>query len=175
MQKQIIALTGAKGVGKTSIATEIESRDWPDRCILSFADPLRRMLAQLIPMPLMTDPTQKEQPLEWMGGKSPRQLLQSLGTDWGRDMVSETIWIDAMRRMIADQTFGTIIIDDCRFENEAQMVRDMGGIVIGLEREGVNYTGEHVSENPIKADAIIDATFIDCAADAIDQIIERGY
>jgi len=171
--KTIIALTGPKGVGKTSIAREIESRDWMDRCILSFADPLRRMIAQIIPMSLMTDPKEKEVPLDWMGGKSPRQLLQSLGTDWGRDMVSETIWIDAMRRMISDQSFDVIIIDDCRFENEAQMVRDMGGIVIGLEREGIAYTGEHQSEMPVQADAIIDASIIDLAADSIEHLLHK--
>jgi len=171
--KQIIALTGAKGVGKTTIAREIEARDWGNRCILSFAEPLRRMVSQLIPMSLMTDPDRKEQPLEWMGGKSPRQLLQSLGTDWGRDMVSETIWIDAMRRMIPDQSFDVIIIDDCRFENEAQMVRDMGGIVVGLERDGIAYTGEHKSETPVQADAIIDASVIDLAGDAIEQLLQE--
>ena len=171
--KQIIALTGPKGVGKTTIAKEIEARDWQNRCILSFADPLRRMMSQLIPMSLMTDPDQKEKPLEWLGGKSPRQLLQSLGTDWGRDMVSETIWIDAMRRMISDQSFDVIIIDDCRFENEAQMVRDMGGIVVGLERDGIAYTGEHKSETPVPADAIIDASVVDLAVDAIEQLLHK--
>jgi hypothetical protein len=170
--KTIIALTGAKGVGKTSIAKQIASRDSESRCILSFADPLRRMMAQLIPMDAMTDPAQKEQPVEWLGGKSPRQLLQSLGTDWGRDMVSATIWIDAMRKLIAEQTFGTIIIDDCRFENEAQMVQDMGGFVILLHREGVNYTHEHVSEVPITfTNMLIDAGDIKSAADDIIDAI----
>lgn len=170
MGKIIIALTGPKGVGKSSIAKEIESQDWQDRCILSFAEPLRRMVSHLMPMQNMTDPELKEAPIDWLGGKTPRQILQSLGTDWGRNMVSPTIWIDTMRRIITEQAFDTIIIDDCRFENEADMVRDMGGIVVGLEREGIAYTGEHASEMPVKADMIVDAGDIAKAARAIEQI-----
>lgn len=170
MGKIIIALTGPKGVGKSSIAKEIESQDWQDRCILSFAEPLRRMASHLMPMQNMTDPELKEAPIDWLGGKTPRQILQSLGTDWGRNMVSPTIWIDTMRRIITEQALETIIIDDCRFENEADMVRDMGGIVVGLEREGIAYTGEHASEMPVKADMIVDAGDIAKAARAIEQI-----
>ena len=170
--KTIIALTGAKGVGKTSIAKEIASRDSESRCVLSFADPLRRMMSQLIPMDAMTDPGQKEQPVKWLGGKSPRQLLQSLGTDWGRDMVSATIWIDAMRRLISEQSSDVIIIDDCRFANEAQMVHEMGGAVFQLHRDGVNYTHEHISEVPITfSDVLIDAGDIKSAADDIIDAI----
>ena len=170
--KTIIALTGAKGVGKTSIAKEIASRDSDNRCVLSFADPLRRMMAQLIPMDAMTDPAKKEQPVEWLSGKSPRQLLQSLGTDWGRDMVSATIWIDAMRRLISEQSSDVIIIDDCRFANEAHMVHEMGGAVFQLHRDGVNYTHEHVSEVPIAfSDVLIDAGDIKSAADEIIDAI----
>tara|TARA_S200002703_G_C3758194_1_gene233344 strand:+ start:435 stop:956 length:522 start_codon:yes stop_codon:yes gene_type:complete len=170
MGKIIIALTGPKGVGKSSIAKKIESQDWQDRCILSFAEPLRRMASHLMPMQNMTDPELKEAPIDWLGGKTPRQILQSLGTDWGRNMVSPTIWIDTMRRIITEQAFDTIIIDDCRFENEADMVREMGGIVVGLEREGIAYTGEHASEMPVKADMIVDAGDIAKAARAIEQI-----
>jgi hypothetical protein len=170
MGKIIIALTGPKGVGKSSIAKEIESQDWQDRCILSFAEPLRRMASHLMPMQNMTDPELKEAPIDWLGGKTPRQILQSLGTDWGRNMVSPTIWIDTMRRIITEQAFETIIIDDCRFENEAGMVREMGGIVVGLEREGIAYTNEHASEMPVKADMIVDAGDIAKAARAIEQI-----
>lgn len=170
MGKIIIALTGPKGVGKSSIAKKIESQDWQDRCILSFAEPLRRMASHLMPMQNMTNPELKEAPIDWLGGKTPRQILQSLGTDWGRNMVSPTIWIDTMRRIITEQAFDTIIIDDCRFENEADMVRDMGGIVVGLEREGIAYTGEHASEMPVKADMIVDAGDIAKAARAIEQI-----
>ena len=171
-KKKIIALTGPKGVGKTSIAKELEERAWEDRCVVSFADPLRRMLSRLVPIKAMKHPQLKEEPIEWLGGKSPRQLLQSLGTDWGRNMISETIWIDAMRQTIPAQPFNTVIIDDCRFENEAKMVREMDGIVIRLKRKGIEYSEEHASEMPVRnADFLIDAGNVNVAADLIEQII----
>jgi hypothetical protein len=46
----------------------------------------------------------------------------------------------------------------------------MGGIVVGLEREGIAYTNEHASEMPVKADMIVDAGDIAKAARAIEQI-----
>jgi len=73
--------------------------------------------------------------------------------------------------MILEQPFNTTIIDDCRFENEIQMVHDMGGIVINLTRAGVTYTGEHDSEREIQgADFSVDAGDIASAVDQIEQL-----
>lgn len=38
------------------------------------------------------------------------------------------------------------IITDCRFPNEAQAVKDKGGIIIRIDRPGVNPINDHPSE-----------------------------
>jgi hypothetical protein len=52
-------------------------------------------------------------------GATPRSLMQMIGTDWGRRMIREDLWIDLWRREIAKTPEdATIVIDDCRFPNE---------------------------------------------------------
>ena len=171
---KIIALTGPKGVGKTTIAKEIEANNWERSAIYSFADPIRRMLRSIVPESTLRDPEAKEQPIDWLGGKSPRQIMQTLGTDWGRKMISDDIWLQVMRRTIKEQPFDVAIIDDCRFENEMELVHEMGGKVYRLYRDGVSYTGEHESERKLpKVDYSIDVSDVQEAAKAIEQIAFR--
>lgn len=76
---------------------------------------------------------------------SPRIVYQRFGTDFARKLVSkDSIWFD-----IAPKE--RIIISDVRFENEAQWVRDSGGVVIHIKREGLNdsLVAKHDSENGI--------------------------
>lgn len=76
---------------------------------------------------------------------SPRIMYQRFGTDFARKRVSkDSIWFD-----IAPQS--GIIVSDVRFENEAQWIRDNGGIVIHIEREGLtgSLVAKHDSENGI--------------------------
>jgi hypothetical protein len=94
------------------------------------------------------DGNEKELPCELLGGRTPRVAMQTLGTDWGRNMVGPDLWVNAtMLRVDADLARGlVVVIDDLRFDNEALAIRKRGGLVVQLERPGVSYTGEHASE-----------------------------
>lgn len=63
-----------------------------------------------------------------------RKLLQWLGTEWGRDTISKTIWIDIWRAEVErlEKLHKVVVCDDVRFENEAQTVKAMGGTVIKI-------------------------------------------
>lgn len=65
-----------------------------------------------------------------------RKLLQWIGTEWGRDTISPTVWIDIWKAEVAqvnESNPGSIIVcDDVRFQNEAETVRAMGGIVVEI-------------------------------------------
>ena len=74
---------------------------------------------------------------------TPRLLLQLLGTDCGRDIIHPSIWVNALftdyrcpideRANIPDWE-SKWIVTDVRFENEAQAIKDRGGIIIRVER-----------------------------------------
>ena len=63
-----------------------------------------------------------------------RQLLQIWGTEYRRAQ-SESYWCDKGREKI-HAAEGLVFIDDIRFPDEAQMVREEGGILIRIERPG---------------------------------------
>lgn len=67
---------------------------------------------------------------------TPRYALQTLGTEWGRQL-DENIWLlyadrDAAKRKV--EGFG--IIPDCRFLNEAKFIKDSGGLLLEIVRPG---------------------------------------
>jgi hypothetical protein len=65
-------------------------------------------------------------------------MLQSLGTEWGRGMVHDEIWIRiAMEHASQHLTVGRcVVITDVRFDNEAQAIVNAGGEVWRVERPG---------------------------------------
>lgn len=64
-------------------------------------------------------------------GVSWRHAAQTLGTEWGRRCIREDIWTTLALRKCTDPD-GRYVIDDCRFENEAEAVRGLGGTVVHI-------------------------------------------
>lgn len=153
MNQIIIGLCGRKQSGKTAAANMLEASGFKR---LSFAEPIRDMLWVLlyqcgydhkhIESILRID---KEEPVMSIG-QSPRQLMQSLGTEWGRDKVNSSLWLIAARRRIANLGAYPIVFDDVRFENEAQFIRGYGGLIINVDRQAANTDFDsHASETGI--------------------------
>jgi hypothetical protein len=119
--------------GKTTLAEGIADAWNYER--MAFADPIAWMLEVLCIMRRCEDvPKDENRPELW--GKSLRHLKRTLGTEWGRQMVNENIWLDILKDRIADQDSGYfgVVIDDVRFDNEAEYVRKAGGVLVLLER-----------------------------------------
>jgi hypothetical protein len=94
-----------------------------------------------------------------------RDLLQILGTEAMRDGLHTNVWVNALMAdyKMHPEHFNDIangrdtsdgypnwIITDTRFPNEAQAIKDKGGMVIKVERPGVGPVNGHPSEDALK-------------------------
>lgn len=113
------------------------------------ADPLKAMLKAGFGID-MADPyweTNKEKEIPALGC-SPRYLLQTLGTEWGRQKVRDDIWLLLAQDALLRNGPG-MIVPDIRFENEADWLRRLGGVVIHLHRSRAAPVAAHASENGV--------------------------
>lgn len=143
---ELIALAGYGGVGKDACA-EYLAKSY-GFYHLKFADAIKTMVGAMLGVPArrFEDRQWKEAEIEWLG-KTPRQLLQTLGTEWGREMVHPDIWVrTTMHRC---RFMSRVVISDCRFDNEAEAVRAAGGRVVLIERPGYTPVNAHKSETSL--------------------------
>lgn len=77
---------------------------------------------------------------------TPRLFLQLLGTDCGREILHPNIWVNSLfSKFITSPKENSLtqyypsrwIITDVRFENEANIIKEKGGILIRIERPKV--------------------------------------
>lgn len=156
MSRLVIGVHGRANHGKNTVAGFLGGRFTE----ISFAEPMYAALAAItgIPAERLRDRQSKEQVIPWLG-KSPRQMLQSLGTEWGRGMVSDQIWIDVAARRI-EACDGDVAVTDVRFDNEAQMLKDrFGAVVWEVVRPGATTCESHSSERGVSR-RFIDRTIV---------------
>jgi hypothetical protein len=149
----LVGLTGYAGSGKNAAAEGLVASGWSQ---LSFAEPIRQMLLVLNPIihagiHLQTfiddqgwDETKYSYP-------EVRRLMQVLGTEVGRDMIDDDLWVKLAKKTMEDcfKQGKPVVFTDCRFPNEVEMIRFNGGKIIRIHREGTKPAQNHVSDTNV--------------------------
>lgn len=150
----VIGLTGAAGSGKDTAADILREKH---RFIkLSFAEPLYEMMSIVArrPVDVLRERFNKEGLIPGIGA-SPRKLGQTLGTEWGRNMINQNLWINHLDGRLEDIEKHTglngLVISDVRFQNEVDYVHSLGGEVWAIQRPDNPYNigTSHSSELPV--------------------------
>jgi hypothetical protein len=139
----LIAIAGKARVGKDTIGRYIAQQYGFEHYY--FAKPLKDMVGALgFPASEHQTTEEKERIIPGIG-RSVRYLWQTLGTEWGRQMVHPDLWLllaarrweQVQRRADVDPIGAQgLVITDCRFENEAQWARAAGGVVVHVQGKG---------------------------------------
>lgn len=161
MVQNIIGITGAKYTGKTTLAREIV-RQHGNAQIYSFAKPLKEVCHILFGGTEANwyGDFKNEKLPEWSlllgeGFSTPRRILQTVGADLFRDKVYHDFWVLVARRYIADifqnEQCGLVVIDDVRFDNEAEMLRneDYNTTIVKITRDTDAPKDSHASERGV--------------------------
>ena len=163
----LIGISGKMGAGKTSVAQYFVKHH--DFVKLAFGDSLKKAAIEMtgLEMIYFTDPLLKEKIIPGIE-VTPRQIMQLLGTELAREMIHPDFWIWRMRQSFSLYSNHDIVVDDIRFENEANLIRMNSGVVIHLERnvEFKSNHKKHKSENGIKFN---NADFVVNAEDTVDM------
>ncbi len=152
MSKEItvIAFMGKKLSGKTTAGKYLVEKH--DYVRVRFAQTLKDMLYEFGLSHEELDGSLKEVPCVKLGGKTPVQAMQTLGTEWGRELMYPNIWVDALNREIEfhmSMGLKRFVIDDLRFVSEKEYLdglREKYNVrIVRIERDGTD-SGSHKSE-----------------------------
>ena len=149
----IVGLTGRARSGKDTAAAILSKKlkVYP----LSFADPLKQAAMAMFGITFeMAHGIGYDRELivePW--GISVREMLQKLGTECARKVFRDDFWmVRADITLECDMTYvNGFICTDIRFDNEAQWVKDKGGIILSLHRSQGAIADDHASEKGVSS------------------------
>ncbi|QXV74650.1 deoxynucleotide monophosphate kinase protein [Rhizobium phage RHEph21] len=139
--KLVALYSDAAGSGKSEVAKVLMSQGYVN---VKFAGPLKDMARGLLGS-MGFDPEMverqiegdlKEQVIPGFMTVTPRQIMQTLGTDWGREAIDQDLWTKVARAKIEklrDQGIN-VVVDDLRFPNEYDLIRGLGGFAVNVIR-----------------------------------------
>lgn len=157
----IVGLVGFIGAGKGSVADILVERH--DYIKESFANSVKDSVSAVFgwDRPLLEGDTAesrawRETPDKWWSEKlgktfSPRLALQLMGTEAGRDVFHEDLWVHTLMRRCENAPNKNYVIADVRFSNEIKAIQKAGGKVVRVRRGSEPiWWGEALSTNKNK-------------------------
>jgi len=139
----IIGLCGLIGAGKGTVADILVDQGFKK---VSFADKLKDGVSTIFGWDRSmlegdTDESRAWRELRddfWSNETkmeiSPRLVLQLFGTDCMRDGFYDGVWVSLLKKTILDNPEQNYVVPDVRFENEVNMLHDIGGEVWEVKR-----------------------------------------
>lgn len=160
------------GAGKTTVANALAHSEFVP---VKFAGCLKIMLRSCLQyqglhheeVQRMVEGDLKEVPSPYLCGRTPRHAMQTLGTEWGRDLIGEGMWLGTTQKRIdlysSPDHQTPIVIDDLRFPNELKFLKSQSHytLFVKILRKGFVIPTGHASEGSLN-----DATF--------DLVLENG-
>lgn len=141
--KLIIGITGRKRAGKDSVALVLKTMGF---AVDSFAAPIRHMVCEMLGWGPLDLEQRKEEPLDFLGGVTAREIMQKIGTECGRRMIHPDLWLILLQRRLSKRQHENVVVPDVRFDNEANAIIAAGGFVIEVKRPSTETADAHVSE-----------------------------
>ncbi len=157
----IIGFNGKMGCGKSTAIRALVETINAQVALVKFAQPLYDMQEYMY----RRIDTAYERPETFI---KDRKLLQWIGTEWGRDTISKTLWVDIWKQaagnVLYDDPLAVVVCDDVRFDNEAETIKRLGGFIVEITSKKADERidtkagiVQHSSESGIRRD-LIDAT-----------------
>lgn len=157
MKPRLIGLCSpAMGSGKTETARYMVKHLGFIR--LAFATPLKNMTVALLSATGMDRwevekrvyGNRKEEVIPALGVSS-RRIQQLIGTEFGRNLIKDSIWVDITLAAAAGQmkNGNSVVIDDMRFPNEYDAIHAAGGDTWRIVRPDAKVTVSHASEGQL--------------------------
>ena len=148
----IIAFTGLARSGKTTSYDHLVKEhsfvkiNFKDALVKEMREELKGTLEELSKLYGL--------PVDWLFENKPpviRALMQNFGTEIKRKQNEDYWTLRWMQAAVKARGHGkSIVVDDCRFLNEAETVRLLGGKIYRIVRKDITDTGNHQSEKEMK-------------------------